>query len=251
VFQPYEEAAASASKQEAWAELSGRLFNLVTRYGGVLAASASDVFNLLTYSADLGPTAAAEAASVEGFLAQAGVPRYDISQTGVVIPQSVGGLSPDFGPTSGALETVTIPGTRVGTDFTPSPVPYLEPLADRVQPGALPRVSTGTALARAPGLAPRAQAGTLSAIGLIPQIGLPSRGFFRAPDPSLNPFADPYGETSPGTQPTNIDCQTTKTQDKKDKKKQKKKQRNVCHRGTYVELKSGLLKFKKATIPCR
>jgi hypothetical protein len=70
--------------------------------------------------------------------------------------------------------------------------------------------------------------------------------------PSVGPKTDPLGDLSarPGTRPSKTDCQKQGKKDDK-KKKKPKHQRSVCHRGTYIEKASGLLKFKKEIIPCQ
>jgi len=45
-------------------------------------------------------------------------------------------------------------------------------------------------------------------------------------------------------------CEAKKEKEKK-KKPQKKKPREVCHRGTYYETKTGLVKHVKEKIQCR
>lgn len=250
VFKTYQEEAAAATKAKAWQELGGSLANLLTRYGGLIYSFGSDFINLVTYSADLGPTATQEAQLVES---QLGAPSYAIPPTDLPsitpIPDLTGlpSLSPEPG-----LQEVTVTAPRPSTAPTPFALPGLGTIPGALLPGRLsgiqanpvtfatPSTFANPITGRSPALKPNPLLGALPHIGLRP-------GDFLTPD--MSPGAQPAEQTQGATQPNQVDCQGQQ-QKNKDKKK-KKKTRNVCHRGTYVELKSGLLKFKKEQIPCR
>jgi len=92
-----------------------------------------------------------------------------------------------------------------------------------------------------------------------PVVG-PLGGETGGPGPSRFPgergFHQPTGAPKPSAQPDPLNpgaastC-TTAPEKKKKKKQQKKQPRTICYRGTYTELKSGLIKHRKERIECR
>jgi hypothetical protein len=163
---------------------------------------------------------------------------------------------------------------------TPAPVPYIVPNPAGLPYGnpfeaPLPEVRVIGTPARAPGLAPAP--GLVSPV--IQPFGLPSPDVIANPfvSPRTNtkpvsvprsglarpflptgyappsPFADfgPQTEPLPRTKPTKPDTQDCQCSPNKKDKKKKREPREVCHEGTYVELKNGLLKYRRKEIPCR
>lgn len=94
----------------------------------------------------------------------------------------------------------------------------------------------------APGRATRPSSPTLP--GQVPNpLPTPSNPGYQGP--LTRPNAP--GVSSPSTRDNGCDCGGGK----QGKKRKPKKPRDVCYRGTYEELRSGLLKFRKEKIPCR
>jgi hypothetical protein len=266
VFKSYEEEAQLAK----WAKFWSGVF----KYGPLIAGSLDEAFNLLSYSADLGPSAPEEAAAVRAQL----VP--------ILSPLSPGQLShvdlsilntsglPDYFPEP--LPTVEVGGTRPGPIAAPFALATPIGIPGALEPGGLPGISVSPRPAIAPlvGLAPtvgRAPFAGLSplaaaATGLAPQFGLPPKliqptdilpgglplklpALARAPA-GLTAAADfPGTEPQGGTKPSSTDCQGVGQKQKT--KQQKKKKRNVCYRGIYYERASGLTKFRRERITCR
>jgi hypothetical protein len=147
------------------------------------------------------------------------------------------------------------PGPLPELPFSPLPLFGTQPRA-RVTPVGLtnPLASpiTGISPGQAPYLAPlhqRAPATRPRAATPVSTIPLP---------PGIPPFSFTPTPTVPMTQVTPesaLEAAAKQKQctckDNKGKKKKQKQQRNVCHSGTYRELKSGLIKHAQRTIPCR
>ncbi|MBA0085964.1 MAG: hypothetical protein HRJ53_13275 [Acidobacteria bacterium Pan2503] len=254
-FDPYAldkalEEAAKARKLEFWAQLSEQIL----KRGAYIAAFGSDILNLATYTADLGPSAIEEASIVAGHLVPLMSPLSEGQLTHVGInPESF--VSPDNLGLLESLPEITASASRLPA-AAPAVAPLLSP-SPFVQPSPFPRVGvtpqplTRTAQLVSPhtGLAPQLKPRTATrpmnvvAPGLLPALSL--RPGMR---PGFSPASAPLEATQPGVAPNQTDCQSTKTDQKK---KGKKKTRNVCWRGTYEERKSGLLKWKKERITCR
>lgn len=264
VFEEIAAEAEAAGKAAAWAELAGKLFTFVGRYGGLIYAAGSDVINLLTYSADLGPAAATEAALVEANLARfppGRLPYADpISYAVTVppgdfpIPNAPGLPNTVVAPTDIPTVVVTAPRTQPSLAPLPLVAPVLVPGA--LDFGRLPGVqpSARPGLRPAYGFAP--EVGRLTAVApqtptrLRPRVGLPHVGLL--PGDYLHPSMPPVPQTQPQpqpTKPTQDDCVSQLPPKKK--KQQKKHPRSVCWRGTYEERANGLLKYRKEQIPCR
>jgi len=261
---PVDTAFQPASK--AW-EFLDRMVAAVSRYGPFLQTSA-DLLNLFTYSADLGPDARTDAAMAELAFGQqrfsgagatgAWKDASTISVTdkpfSLTDPSGLHFADP-FGYTAPATTTLeaTIVGTRpsaaAATMAAISPLTWISPneagirvparVATPVRVGTAASVSTGVGLGTGLGDAfdYLVKQGVLPALGILPGLGI-------APVPYEQPQPFTKGEV-----PTKVDCQPGGNNKKKDKKQ--RHERSVCHRGTYVELKSGLLKYRKETIPCR
>lgn len=227
-----------------------------TRMGPLIYAAGTDFLNLLTYSADLGPTAAEEAATVSGYLAPIMSPLSEAQLTHVAIdPTSY--VAPDYLGLLDTLPAITVSASR-RPGAAPALAPVLLPLGG-LQPGTMPAVRGAPKAAPKPGLAPA----PAFAVGPKPAVRpFLTPGLGTGTYPIVAP-GSPYGlasplfapkpleatQTEPGVAASPTDCQATKTGQQK--KKQKKKSRNVCWRGTYEERKSGLLKWKKERIACR
>lgn len=132
---------------------------------------------------------------------------------------------PPFAPVPGpAVEAGVGPLPSIVTDPQPQPVPkpnpaVAPPLAFNAFPAVGPAPLPLHPPMRPPPAIPPAILGTLSPANLT------------VPEPALDPCAE---------------CKNQKNQ--KDKSK---KGRDKCYRGTYVDLKRGLRKFRQEEIPCR
>jgi hypothetical protein len=225
---------------------------LFARYGGIIYSIGGDFFNLLTYSADLGPTAAEEAASVAAQL----VPGINPALAPVPLPNAEGLFDPYGFTVSEQLPEVVVAGSRPATATAPAVLPNLAPVPYTIQPGGFPGLQPATGLATALSPATVIALGRQTATGTTPanivlaRSGLFGTGLGLRPGQSLTPGESPNAQPEEATQPTSVDCQATKT-GQKNKKQQKKKKRSICYRGVYEERASGLLKFRKERIPCR
>jgi hypothetical protein len=227
----------------------------------------SDTFQMLTYSQQLGPTAAEEAANVQSQLVPIASPLTESQLTPVAVPDYSGLSFPGhiFVPATDLpeLQTIVVTGERTTTT---APAPFVAPqlaFPGEIQPGRLPGIPIGTqaaavrgtSTAYSPATAELAQVGRITGLRprvappyLVPGQPIPGLGFGTGAQPG--PGTEPKPEEA--TQPSTTDCQAVCTQQKdKQKQKKQKKTRNVCYRGVYYERKSGLLKFKRERIPCR
>lgn len=223
-------------------------------------ASADYGADLLFYSANLGPSAQEEAQLVQQQLIGGGLPYADplatVSIDTSALPD-ITGLSDLAGQPT--MQELTVSGARpravTAADISPALVPVPSPLYGTglqpafslaTAPHTVTRPATGTAPLTAPrvgirpGLAPTDIVGLAALNPLLSPLILPK----------IAPAQSPVDQPQEATAPNANDCQAV-GQKGKSKSKQKKKTRNVCYRGTYEELKSGLLKFKKEQIPCR
>jgi hypothetical protein len=123
-----------------------------------------------------------------------------------------------------------------------------------IQPFGIPGIQPGYGTAPRPSTRPGASVRPDYDRPLAPRLASPFSFspepiFQRFPQPGTNPETEPqarYGE------PINQDdCAPSRGKGKKKDDKKKRPPRTVCHTGTYHELASGLIKFRKGTIPCR
>jgi hypothetical protein len=263
------------SKASAWEKFLEGVFDFAKVLKNpkfLLAANAADM--IFTNIADLGLPQEVEAERVREGL--------DIPSLDQPLPKvSLG--------TGTLIRALSLPNPFNNPDYSPDPyaepapipVPYIVPNPAGLPYGypfeaPLPEVRVVGTPARAPNLAPAPQ----FVSPLVQPFGLP------APDVIANPFVSPRSNTKPvsvprsglarpflpsqftppspladigpqeeplprtkPTKPDTQDCQCSPN--KKDKKKEKREPRDVCHTGTYVELKNGLLKYRRKEIPCR
>jgi hypothetical protein len=163
-------------------------------------------------------------------------------------------------PPATEFQTVVVSAPRATTPVLADPLVGLSPVVLGI--GALPELGALTVPAgnRAPkvGPSPREQSPVLTRPAIPTEPFTPTRpvrptqpiqsvrpshgtGLRTSPQPKPSPSPDPL---NPGS--------TKQCQESKPKKKQQKKQpRGVCYRGTYVELRSGLIKHRKERIACR
>lgn len=265
--------------------LGGDLGDLLFRFGAL-----GDFANLLTYTTDAGLSGedrlVAQQLGDLGFMNLYGVAPYgpnvasnpsepDTDPYAEPIP-----YWPVFLPNPAGLPAPT-PSLE---PFVPTNIPFTDPPfieAPARSPGPAPGVVTvPTAFPfpiGLPGVGPLPGVNPLPRLAPLPQplplpiptpspVPVPGLGFGTFPIPGVRPVPGPgvghigfpmpgtRGQPAPealpqgGTKPDETDCQRSKG---KGKDKKQKHRRTVCHRGTYVELASGLLKFKKETIPCR
>jgi hypothetical protein len=235
---------------------------------GKILSGAGDVFNLLTYSADLGPSAAEEAAAVEATLATQNTGRLPYADplanisgslaSAVALPDLTGLFDPGGDPAA-SLAPLTVSASRIRPTGITLTEPYLAPVSNTLlQPGlAIPQASvrplTGTVTATAPAVVGLTMPTSRPRLGLPGQLAKPGLALVPGQVPGIAPGLaynmSPAEGTQPGEAPSSKDCQATET--KQGQKKKKRKKRNVCYRGTYEERANGLLKWRKERIQCR
>lgn len=165
-------------------------------------------------------------------------------------PRSRPAPSPFSDPGIGEPLATPAPGDRSLPRVSPQPYPtgdiapdlFVSPLPDGVgDPIGDPFVT--------PGSPPRAVPEPANPVGIGPR-------------DTPNPFADPIGGANPRDTvepiemplpqpdpftPNKDQCQCAK---KKKKKPKKRKPRDVCYRGTYLELRKGISKTRLEEVPC-
>lgn len=159
-----------------------------------------------------------------------------------IVPSPAG--LPYGNPFEAPLQTVSVYGTPLRAPRV-VPAPQLLQLP-YIQPGPAPSPFASPIPAPVPRTRTIATPKSGTGLGLgRPFMPIPFRSISPLGSPDVQPEPLPIGKP---TKPDTTDCQCTKP-DKKDKKK--RKTRDVCHTGTYVELKNGLLKYRRREIPCR
>jgi hypothetical protein len=186
----------------------------------------------------------APAVVVAPVLSPIGIPQFPPATLAGIAARSVEPHEPIFRPRvqpRPSVVPVVFPGIPDVPIVQPRPTaPRVAPIVSPVQPivGPIVRPGVGPIVAFPPSPTPLP-----SPIGSKPPA--PPTPVVGVTGPGLVPFDDPMTEPQAQAQAAYRQCVTTKQKDRK------RKPRNKCWRGTYEELRHGLIKHRKEQIPCR